>query len=480
MDSRASSHVTGKTGNLANSHSTLGHNSQHIIIGNGSHLPIVVVGTVQISSLPLYLQDVLVSPSIVKNLISVRKFTRDNFVSIEFDPYGFSVKDLATRTLLLRSNSDGDLYPFLISTTSNPTAAFTTSSGNLWHQRLDHPSNASLAHLPLDFLQCNNNVPSSSPLCEACQLGRQPRIPFPTSTSRTSAEFQLIHCDLWTSPILSFSGYKYYLGILDDFTHYSWTFPLCAKTDTCATIQRFFQFIHTQFHVTIQCMQCDNGGEFLTTTLRDFFSSHGVSFRLSCPHTSPQNGKAERLLRTTNDIIRTLLIHAKLPPPFWVEALHTATHLLNLRPSRAIKNHTPHYSLFGVHPSYEHLRVFGCLCYPNLYATSDHKLSPRSSLCVFLGYPREHKGYRYLDLSSRRIIVSRHVIFDESTYPYFSPNNAASATDNPTAGSPDLPRTDTITSGIPTAPFSFSCRIQTPPLPSLHLARPVTWALPFG
>jgi hypothetical protein len=64
--------------------------------------------------------------------------------------------------------------------------------------------------------------------------------------------------------------------------------------------------------------------------------------------------------------------------------------------------------------------VFGCLCYPNLYATTDHKLSSRSTRCVFLGYPREHKGYRCLGLKSRKIIVSRHVIFDESSFPYFS------------------------------------------------------------
>jgi histone deacetylase 1/2 len=77
----------------------------------------------------------------------------------------------------------------------------------------------------------------------------------------------------------------------------------------------------TQFDVTIKSMQCDNGGEFLTNALRDFFAQHGIAFRLSCPHTSPQNGKAECLIRTTNDIVCTLLLQAKLPPPFWVEAL---------------------------------------------------------------------------------------------------------------------------------------------------------------
>ena len=42
-----------------------------------------------------------------------------------------------------------------------------------------------------------------------------------------------------------------------------------------------------------------------------------------------QNGMAERMIRTTNDVVRTLLIQASLPPRFWAESLHTATCLLN-------------------------------------------------------------------------------------------------------------------------------------------------------
>jgi hypothetical protein len=57
------------------------------------------------------------------------------------------------------------------------------------------------------------------------------------------------------------------------------------------------------------------------------------------------------MLRTTNDIIRTLLAQSKLPPQFWVEALDTANHLLNIRPSRAINHDTPHFRLFQQHPT---------------------------------------------------------------------------------------------------------------------------------
>jgi hypothetical protein len=50
-----------------------------------------------------------------------------------------------------------------------------------------------------------------------------------------------------------------------------------------------------------------------------------------------------------------------------------------------------------------------------------HKLSHRSVACVFLGYASNHRGYRCMDLESRRIIISRHVIFDETQFP-FAPN----------------------------------------------------------
>src|SRR6185312_13928653 len=69
-------------------------------------------------------------------------------------------------------------------------------------------------------------------------------------------------------------------------------------------------------------------------------------------------------------------------------------------------------------PSYAHLRVFGCLCYPNMTATASHKLAPRSLPCVFLGYSAHHKGFRCLDTSSNHVIISRHVVFDESTFPF--------------------------------------------------------------
>jgi hypothetical protein len=139
---------------------------------------------------------------------------------------------------------------------------------------------------------------------------------------------------------------------------------------------------------------------------------------MSCPYTSPQNGKVKRIIRTINNMLCSLLFQASIPARYWVEGLHTATYLLNHLPTKAISTTSPYFALYGVAPSYEHLRVFGCACYPNLSAKTAHKLAPRSTRCIFLRYSTDHKGYRCLDLTTNNIVISRHVVFDEADFPF--------------------------------------------------------------
>jgi hypothetical protein len=65
-----------------------------------------------------------------------------------------------------------------------------------------------------------------------------------------------------------------------------------------------------------------------------------------------------------------------------------------------------HFALFSIIPTYEHLCVFGCACYPNMSAIAPHKLAPRFTCCVFLGYPDHYKGYHCLNLSTNRLVIS--------------------------------------------------------------------------
>jgi hypothetical protein len=119
---------------------------------------------------------------------------------------------------------------------------------------------------------------------------------------------------LQTSPVLSSTGHKYYVLFLDNYSNFLWTFPISHKSQVYPIFQKLRAYIKTQFKREIKTIQCDNGGEL-----------NGISFCLSCPYTSSQNGKAERKIRSINNIIHTLLIHASLPPSFWHYALEMAT-----------------------------------------------------------------------------------------------------------------------------------------------------------
>lgn len=420
---------------------------KHAIVGNGSTLPITSHGHTHLPHTNYRLSYTLIAPSLIKNLISVRKFTRDNHCSIEFDPFGFSVKDLHTKTVTLRCNSFGDLYPVHpatiyqppVSLPKSPSQAFLSSSSPsdvVWHRRLGHPGRQVFHNLlARNFISCHKDP--CWVLCNACQLGKHTRLPFSSSMSKTKFPFELFYADLWTSPVPSVTGYKFYLVIVDDYSNFVWTFPLRLKSDVFSHLVSFHALVQTQFNSTIKQLQTDNGGEFLKRDLTSYLRSHGIIHRLTCPYTSQQNGHAERMIRTITNMIRSLLFQAHFPPEFWVEALHLTTHLINILPSKSVHNLTPHEALHRSPPSYSHLRVFGCLCYPNTASTSSHKLSPRSVPCVFVGYPSSQKGYRCLDPSTGRVIVSRHVVFDESCFPY-GPNLAtAPSPPHPSAATPE-------------------------------------------
>lgn len=231
-----------------------------------------------------------------------------------------------------------------------------STSSSIWHQRLAHPNNQTLNSLfSSSLLACNKH--DMHTLCNACQLGKQNKLSFSHFDSIVTAPFDIIHSDLWTSPVQSLSGIKYYVILLDQFSHFLWVYPLRHKSEVFSKFLHFFAYVKNQFSKCIKSLQCDNGGEYDNAEFHKHFATHGIKFRFSCPYTSQQNGRSERMLQTINNAVRTLLFQANLPSSFWVEALHTVVYLLNILPSKAIQNHTPYTTLFKKPPIYSHLKT---------------------------------------------------------------------------------------------------------------------------
>ena len=67
--------------------------------------------------------------------------------------------------------------------------------------------------------------------CNSCQLAKSHRLPFTLVNHRFQQPLELIHSNLWQSPVLSNSGYRYGICFVDDFSHYTWLYPLKRKQD---------------------------------------------------------------------------------------------------------------------------------------------------------------------------------------------------------------------------------------------------------
>jgi hypothetical protein len=80
----------------------------------------------------------------------------------------------------------------------------------------------------------------------------------------------------------------------------------------------------------------------------------------------------------------------------------------------ALKEITPEESWSGVKPLVEYFRVFSCIGHVHIPDVKRIKLDSRSSKCVLLGVSEETKGYKMYNPITKKVMISRDVIFEEN------------------------------------------------------------------
>ncbi|KAI5339023.1 hypothetical protein L3X38_018295 [Prunus dulcis] len=447
-----------------------------IVVGNGNQLAITHIGNTKVTGLhkSLNLNEVLCVPAIRKNLISIRRFCRDNDCFFELDANGFHVKDIKAGTVLLTGSSSDGLYHIQATPHLARQLAFygELTTQEVWHARLGHPSHSVFTTLLHKYHLPVNGTIISNKNCHICPLGKSCRLPFEYRQLHAQSSLALLHLDVWgPAPVPSNFGYHYYLSIVDDHTRFTWLYPLAKKSDVFPTFITFKKMVENRFSSKIKQLQVDGGGEFINKLFLAFLRDHGISHQISCPYTPQQNGVVERKHRHIVAMGLCLLAQSRLPLSFWVEAFSTAVFLINRLPTPQLDNLSPYEKLLHRSPDYKFLKSFGCACFPHLVPYNKHKLSFKSLPCVFLGYDDHYKGYRCLDPFSGRIYTSRNVTFDETTFPYKQPQLPSplhsnglpplSLADQPISLGPSNP----LVSPSPSYPSSLSP--TGPPLPPI-------------
>jgi hypothetical protein len=171
----------------------------------------------------------------------------------------------------------------------------------------------------------------------------------------------------------------------------------------------------------------DGGREYNDNSLHDFARSEGINLKITTPHNSELNGRAE----VSNHIIcttaRKLMLQGKLSKGLWPYALECAVYLHNITPSDALRGKSPYQVLAESEgwtptvPYLGHLKAFGCAAVVlNHDIKRGEKFTPRGLTGQLVGYESVNI-YKIWIPSLHKVVRSTNVTFDETSIGAASP-----------------------------------------------------------
>jgi hypothetical protein len=92
---------------------------------------------------------------------------------------------------------------------------------------------------------------------------------------------------------------------------------------------------------------------------------------------------------------RSMLNGVGIAQELWAEAIDTARYLVNMSPSSASVDMTPHEVWSGKKPLVSHLKLFGCDAFVHVPKEKRSKLDKKEFKCIFIGYKEGMKGYKF-------------------------------------------------------------------------------------
>lgn len=231
---------------------------------------------------------------------------------------------------------------------------------------------------------------------------------------RASKQLQLVHSDICGPIKPASNGDKRYIIIfIDDLTRKTWVYFLHEKSEAFVTFKNFKAGVEKEIGAYITCLRTDRGDEFTSNKFGEFCKAQGISRKLTAAYIPQQNGVTERKNRTIMNTVRSMLAEKKVPKAFWPKAVKWCVHIQNRSLTVAVDEKTPEEAWSGVKPMVEYFRIFGCVAHVHIPDQKRSKLDDKSKKCVFLGVSDESKAYKLYDPVTKKIIISKDVIFEE-------------------------------------------------------------------
>jgi hypothetical protein len=192
-----------------------------------------------------------------------------------------------------------------------------------------------------------------------------------------------------------------------------WVVVIPSKDRASAAIKDIQARAEGESDLKLKALCTDRGGEFTATEFTDYYAAEGVHRHHTTPYSPQQNGIVEHQNGTVVATTRSMLKAKGLPGWFWGEAVNATMYVLNRCPTKSVDGMTPFEAWHGRKSTVHHLRTFRCIVY--VWNTTPHlkKLENRGRKMIFVGYESDSKAYRAYDPITKRVHVTRDMVFDE-------------------------------------------------------------------
>lgn len=417
LDSGCSNHMTGEKSWFTELKEDFKHS---VRLGNNSRLAVEGKGNIRIEveGITQVITDVYYIPNLTSNLLSIGqlqekklKFIIENgSCRIYHRQRGLIVETKMTMNRMFLIYAKGK------SVSEKCLKVEEEDLASLWHRRLGHLNNMSIQTMQKkQLVKGLPDMKNEEKVCTVCNVGKQQRGKFPKKSKwRATEKLELIHTDL-CGPVTptSQSGKRYLMVLVDDYSRKTWIYFLTKKSEAFETFKVFKNLVEKEAKTVIRGLRTDRGGEFCSDKFNQFCKDNGIKRQLTAAYTPQQNGVAERRNRTIMNMVHCLLSEKELPRFLWPDAARWTAHILNRSLTKAVKGSVPEERWTGTKPTISYFRVFGSVAHVHIPVQKRIKLDDRSHKCILLGVSEESKAYRLYDPVSKKITISRDVIFEE-------------------------------------------------------------------
>jgi hypothetical protein len=198
----------------------------------------------------------------------------------------------------------------------------------------------------------------------------------------------------------------YFVIFIDDFSRKVWAYFMRHKSKTFSKFKLWKAKVENQTGKKVK---------YTSDEFRDFYEQHGIKRHFTVRKTPQQIGVAKRMNRSIAEKAQCLRLNVGLAKIFCADAVSMACYLVNKSPRAALDGKVAEEVWTSNEVDYSILRVFGCPTYAHIPSEEQSKLDPKSRQCVFLGYGKGVKDYRFWDPTTNNAVISRDMVFDENS-----------------------------------------------------------------